>query len=79
MLAPPVPRVREVEERPIFSEEALRHVKAHLGSDTDAAEVGDIDGEPQLAVQRPEIAWCAPHARAREDVLRGLGLRLQSL
>eukprot|EP00969_Alexandrium_andersonii_P032323 1411276-Alexandrium_andersonii.AAC.1 len=63
----------------LLTQESLRHVEAHRGGDTDAAEVGDVNGKTQLTAQRPEVARCAPHTRAREDVLHGLGLRLQHL
>eukprot|EP00969_Alexandrium_andersonii_P243755 10768519-Alexandrium_andersonii.AAC.1 len=37
-----------------LAQEALRRVEPHLGGNTDAAEVGNVDGKTQLATQRPE-------------------------
>eukprot|EP00969_Alexandrium_andersonii_P065170 2869537-Alexandrium_andersonii.AAC.1 len=63
----------------VLPQEPLGQVEAHLGGYSDAAEVGDFDGQTKLTVKRPEVARRAPHTRAREDVLHGLGLSLQRL
>eukprot|EP00969_Alexandrium_andersonii_P202740 8958886-Alexandrium_andersonii.AAC.1 len=38
----------------LFPVEVLRHEEPHLRGDTDAAEVGDVDRQAELTVERPK-------------------------
>eukprot|EP00969_Alexandrium_andersonii_P109715 4839815-Alexandrium_andersonii.AAC.1 len=50
-----------------FPQQRLREVEPNLRGDADAPEVGNLNGEAKLAVQRPQIARGTPHTRTRED------------
>eukprot|EP00969_Alexandrium_andersonii_P225818 9972595-Alexandrium_andersonii.AAC.1 len=51
----------------------------HLSKDARLCEVGNVDGQAQLAAQCPTVAWGAPPSEAWEYAREGLSLIAEHL